>query len=407
MKIVYITASLPWGKGETFIIDEIQQMRELGNDILIIPRSPKKEIFHKDAEELVKISIWMPLINLKIFIIFLYYLLLSKKVRKLLFEILKYSNGFNKKIKNISVFPKCVYLSHKLKRLKIEHIHAHWGSTTATMAYIISKLTGIPWSMTLHRWDIGENNMLKEKVDHSQFTRCISEDGRRELLSIVGDNYKDKIKKVYMGVKVEKFPKKPEAIDKETINNQKKIEIICPANLVEKKGHFYLFKALEVLLERGINCFKCNIVGTGPLENELKELVVKLGLSKYVEFYGHVSHDLLLDKYRSAACDIVVLPSITIENGEREGIPVSLMEAMAFGIPVISTRTGGIPELLEGAGLLVNEKNYIQLADALEQLIKSKDLRIEMGWKGHQRVVNNFDIQQNTKKLFDYIINPE
>jgi len=102
--------------------------------------------------------------------------------------------------------------------------------------------------------------------------------------------------------------------------------------------------------------------------------------------------------------DAVVLPSITTDDNEREGIPVALMEAMAYGIPVVSTRTAGIPELIsEGAGLLVGEKEAQELAGAIEKLITDEELAAEIGKRGRERVEEEFHLQKNARLLLQCI----
>ena len=397
MKIVYITVETPFGKGETFILEEMLELKKRRIELLVIPRKPPKEVFHGDANELLENSIWLPLIDFRMVVIFFVALLTKVALWKILGVILIHSRNPLIFIKNLSIIPKAIFIAGIVKKKNIEHIHAHWGSTTATMAYIVSQLTNIPWSFTLHRWDIKENNMLKEKVKSAKFVRCISEHGKNELFEIVGGNYREKIKVVYMGVetsiRIDEFPK-----------NKEKFTIITPANLVEKKGHKYLIDACEILVNQGIKNFQCFFYGTGPLKGELENLIKEKKLIDYITIQGAIPHENLMKMYKNREIDMVVLPSITTSNGELEGIPVSLMEAMAYGIPVISTNTGGIPELLSnGAGIIVEEKSPEKLAEAILKIMKDKDLRRELTERGLQRIKEDFNIEKNTKILLKLI----
>ena len=115
-----------------------------------------------------------------------------------------------------------------------------------------------------------------------------------------------------------------------------------------------------------------------------------------------IPHEKLMGIYKSKKVDIVILPSVKTKNGEHEGIPVALMEAMAYSIPVISTNTGGIPELLsDKAGVIVEERNSQQLAVAIKKFIKNKNFREKIGRQGYERVCKEFNTQKNTKKLVD------
>jgi len=394
MKLLFITAQTPWGKGETFIFEELLEVKNQGADFLIIPRNPPKEVFHKEAKELLENSIWLPLINFKMVISLLRILFVSFSFWKILGVLVKYSRNPWILIKNLAVFPKGVFIAEMIGRENIEHIHAHWGSTTATMAYIVSRLTSIPWSFTLHRWDIKENNMLKEKVRLAKFVRCISEHGKNELFQIIGKDYQEKIKVVHMGVKT--------PIDVSESEEPKGFfTIVTPANLLEVKGHKYLIEACFNLVRQGIKNFQCFFYGDGPLRIKLESLIGEKKLTNFVKMPGVLPHEKLIKMYKNKEIDVVVLPSI-ITKIEHEGIPVSLMEAMAYRIPVISTNTGGIPELLSnGAGIIVEEKSPKQLAEIILKIMKNKNLRKELAERGYQKVQKEFNIKKNTKTLLE------
>ncbi len=397
MILAYITAQAPYGRGESFIIEEMLALRKLGIDLVIVPRNPPKEVFHTDAEKLLGNTVWLPLFSIQMIPPLLKTMILKPHFWIIIFNILFNSRNLEILIKNLSVVPKAVFISHLFCQMGIQHIHAHWGSTTATMAYIISQLTGISWSFTLHRWDIRENNMLKEKVNTAKFVRCISENGRNELLNTISRKYGNKVKVIHMGVKT------PDKISEPNINRDF-FTIVTPANLLEVKGHKFLAEACSILIERGIDSFQCIFYGEGPLRTELEKLIQEKGLTEYIKIPGAIPHQELLKIYKNHKVDIVVLPSITTADGEHEGIPVALMEAMAYGIPVISTDTGGIPELIgDGSGIMVEEKNAEAIADALERLIKDKDYRYEIGRKGRLRVEKEFDIEKNVKALIELI----
>lgn len=394
MRIAYITAHAPFGRGETFVVEEMIAVNEQGVELLIVPRNPPKEVFHGRAKRLLGQTIRMPLFNKQIVFAFLKSLVSNPKIWRVFWLIFRHSRTLKILIKNLVVTPKGVFIADLFRKAQIAHIHAHWGSTTSTMGLIASELTGIPWSFTLHRWDIAENNLLEFKVKHAAFVRCISEDGRRELLSIIGNTYQDKVEVVYMGVRIP--PKQRLA------NHSRDAEFViaCPGNLLPKKGHSFLIEACGILVKKGLEGFRCLIIGDGPLEQELRRQVASLGLEKVIEFLGRLAHERLLEMYEKDEVDVVVLPSVVTDEGEKEGIPVALMEAMAYGLPVISTDTGGIPELLSnGAGIIVRERNADQLADAIQKLWREKAFAIEVGQRGRRRVEDAFNIQKNVERL--------
>ena len=396
MKIVYITAQIPWGRGETFLLEELFEIKRQGVDLLIIPRNPPKEVFHKETHELLENAVWLPLINFKMVISFLKTLFTTVSLWKILGVLVKYSRNPWILIKNLAVTPKGIFITKMIKKENIEHIHAHWGSTTSTMAYVISYLTGTPWSFTLHRWDIKENNMLKEKVKSAKFVRCISEHGKNELLEILGGKDGEKIKVIHLGVKV------PANIKEHSLT-KKVFTIIVPANLLEVKGHHYLIEACSDLLKSGIKNFQCIFYGDGPLRIRLENLIGEKKLTNFVKMPGTLPHEKLIKMYKNKEIDVVVLPSI-ITKTEHEGIPVALMEAMAYRIPVISTNTGGIPELLSrGAGIIVEEKSPQKLTEAIIKVMKDVDFRKELSKRELQRIKEDFNIEKNTKTLLELI----
>lgn len=394
MRIAYITAHTPYGRGEIFILEEMLGLVEAGVDLLIVPRNPPKEVFHAKAKELLDRTLWLPLLNWKILASFLLALITRPRLWNLIWRIFRESRSFWIILKNLAVLPKATYIARTFKRLKVDHIHAHWGSTTATMAWIISELTNIPFSVTLHRWDIAENNMLKTKAERALFFRFISEDGRIEALSLVGDKYQYKFKIIHVGVRI---PQKQGGINEQL---SRPFTIACPANLVLKKGHKYLIKACSLLVKQGIGGFRCLIIGDGPLENAIREQIEKEGLNDFVKLLGRIPHNVLLEMYERGEVDVVVLPSIITEDKEKEGIPVALMEAMAYGIPVISTATGGIPELLNGgAGLLVPSASSEALAEAILQLMSDQELREVLRNRAIERISQEFNLQTNVQRL--------
>ncbi|MGC9019435.1 MAG: glycosyltransferase [Candidatus Bipolaricaulaceae bacterium] len=396
MKIAYITAHAPFGRGETFVLEEMLAVAELGVELLIVPRNPPKEVFHDPGRQLLDRTVWLPLFSAGIFLAFLKAVILKPRLWKVLTNIFRHSRTPKILVKNLAIAPKAVFIADLLRQAKVQHIHAHWGSTTATMAWIASELTGIPWSMTLHRWDITEDNLLKLKVERAAFVRCISEDGQREVLRIVGDQYQHKVKVLHMGVRL------PDTPPAQLRPPRPAFVVACPANLVRVKGHRFLIEACALLRERDVHNFKCLIIGDGPLDEELRQRSKALGLNDVVQFLGRLSHRELIQMYGRGEVDVVVLPSIVTENGEKEGIPVALMEAMAYGIPVISTETGGIPELLGGgAGLLVPPGSSQALAEAIVKIMRDESLRTQLARSGRAKVETDFNLKLNTEKLLE------
>lgn len=393
MKVIYITAYSPWGKGETFILQEMLELIGKGVDLVVIPRNPPKSQFHQESQGLLDHAVWLPLIGAGILKTLLGTMLSQSKAWKVLWNVLANSRSPGIAVKNLAVFPKGIFVSHLLGRGQGQHLHAHWGSTTSTMAYIVSQMTGIPWSFTLHRWDIKEDNMLCEKLRAAQFVRCISRHGQNELVHIVGDQWKNKMHVIHMGVAV------PE-VNAGANTGSGVFTIIMPANLVGVKGHRYLIDACSLLINSGNREFHCTFYGEGPLRTELQGLIDERGLGSYIEMPGAIAHEKLLAMYRDKMVDLVVLPSIQTRGGEHEGIPVALMEAMSFGIPVISTNTGAISELLyDGAGVMCNEEDAGALADEINHVMNNPGFVQELKSKGYSRIKDEFNVEKTASQL--------
>ena len=388
MKLCYITRSLPFGKGEAFVIPEIVYALDAGNQVSIVPLGPADQMVHADGAALLRHVIKRPLFDGTIAVGAIVEIIRNPFVfASMLYKIGK-SRSFEVLIKNLAVLPKAFWLAAYFRRTGLpDHIHAHWINATATLAMITASLLKVPWSITSHRADISANNLVKEKVESCSFVRCINENGAREIRSICGDS--DKIKILHLGVAI------PDRVEDVSVIQQKNgtFKILMPANFVAVKGHTYLVQAMKILRSRG-EIIQLDLAGEGNLKPTIQQQVEQLGLDGCVNFLGELSHSRLLEQLFSRYWDCVTLPSIHTEQGDKEGIPVSLMEAMAAGIPVVSTNTGGIPELcIKGTALLVPEKNPQALAEAIALLIHDSSVRENLARQGKIHVAQHFNIK--------------
>jgi len=380
VKIVYVTAQLPYGSNEAFIIPEINQLIRFGHEVLVIPRSLRGRILH--GHELLKHSLAEPVLSLDVLKAAGPTALASpgqtaKAVRPVLG-----SRSVAIAIKNLAVFPKALWLADVAVRWGADHIHCHWAGTTATMTMLASRFSGVPWSLTAHRWDIVENNLLATKVKTANFVRFISEDGLRMARSI-GIGTAKNTRVLHMGVTI------PGRVHR---HPGPKPVVMCPASLVEVKGHRFLFEAWRILQSRGVEG-ELWLAGDGELRPKLEALSGALGLAGRVKFLGALKHDELLNIYEQGAVSAVVLASVDLGHGYHEGIPVGLIEAMSYAIPVLATATGGTPELVTpGTGLLVPPADPLALADAVQSLLQDGELNRQLGQAGRERVAQDYNI---------------
>ena len=400
MKIAVLSSSAPYGRGESFVVSEVNAIARHGVEVLLVPTilrkgTPNNFSFDNNVRILKSRFLSFP-----IFIGF--FLFLGRKPTEF-FKILALARDKSivNTIKNFVVVPKSIWLAKKLSHENVNHIHAHWLTTSSTLALIVSRISGIPWSATGHRGDIVANNILEKKFSFATFVRFISKSGANLGQSL---SYLDEKKCVvlHMGVSVN-----DDMLDsRKSVPSRDAVKILCPANLIAVKGHEYLIEAFSKL--SGSQSVILELAGEGDRKWELEKLVKRWGVEDRVFFRGHVPHQELLSRYRTGDVDVVVLPSRDLGSGVHEGIPVSLMEAMAQGIPVVSTKTGGIPELLtddtgKRYGILVEADNVAELAEALDQLVSCPEERVRLGMLGFKRVLSDFNEDLTAKKLIKLI----
>lgn len=208
---------------------------------------------------------------------------------------------------------------------------------------------------------------------------------------------KNKIKVHHSAIDLELFK-----YQKHSFSKNKKIRLVSVSRLIEKKGLTYLIQAVKELISQGYDV-EYTVVGDGDLLQSLQQEAHQLGIAQQVKFVG----SKLLKEVAAILheSDIFVLPSVTAQSGDREGIPNALKEAMACGIPVISTHNSGIPELIEDkkSGLLVPCKNVKALAKAISYLINNPQTSAKMGYEGYCKIKAEYDRQAINKKLIIYL----
>ncbi len=396
MKIVYITGVAPFGPHEAFFISEMVEWLRQGHELLVMPRQESGPIVQREGELLQKSSLSAPVFNGKIAMG-----ALAQGLRRPLRSLGALGLLFNPRGAaslglNLAVFPKGLWIGRLAKQWGADHIHAHWATTMATMAMIASETSGIPWSFTAHRGDIARSNLLSTKVSRAAFVRYISESGRKMAESLGVRHPPGKAAIIHMGVKTPACSPAAPAERPTPV-------ILCPANLLPVKGHCWLLRAMAILKQRRV-AGRLDIAGDGELMDSLRAEADALALGETVRFLGHRLNEEIIRRYEESAVDIMVLPSLDLGNNLHEGIPVSLMEAMAYGVPVVSTTTGGIPELLhDGAGVMVPPQDPLALADVLERLLSDPALRRRLGKAGRRRVDEEFALPTVIRQLSERI----
>lgn len=284
---------------------------------------------------------------------------------------------------------------------QITHLHAHFAHTATTVAMLAARLSGLPFSFTAHakdiyRVDMNPGDLLARKLRAASFTVTCTQANVGYLTRLATDPAK--IRRIYHGIDLDLFC---HAERNETITPPL---ILSVGRFVEKKGFPILIEALRLLRDEGIP-FQARIIGGfTPLTAEIEELVAASGLGDRVRLQPAMTQEELLRFY--AAATLFTLPCLITDDGDRDGIPNVLVEAMASGIPVVSTRVSGIPELVEDGetGLLVEPRDPVALAGAIRRLLATPELRAEFGRRGREWVRHEFDARRNIaalKQLFE------
>jgi glycosyltransferase involved in cell wall biosynthesis len=269
-------------------------------------------------------------------------------------------------------------------------IHAHWATFPSTVAWMLARLTGRPFGFTAHAHDIFVNDhLLREKLDAAAVPVTISR-FNVEHLARAAPAARGRLAVVHCGVDVGTLPFRPDGRERGLI--------LAVGRLDPIKGFDVLIEAIARLAAEG-RSVRCRIIGAGPEEAALRALIARHGLSAAVDLPGALAEDEVRAALHRAA--IVVLPSVVTATGNRDGIPVSLMEAMAAGAPVVSTRVSGIPELIEDEreGLLVPERDPHALAGALRRLLDDPDLGARLALAARGKVEREFDATREAAKL--------
>jgi glycosyltransferase involved in cell wall biosynthesis len=274
----------------------------------------------------------------------------------------------------------------------VRHIHAHFASTAASVALHVYRLTGIPYSFTAHAKDIYRRTVtprdVGRKLRAARFAVTVSDYNLRYLRAFPGG---DRVVRIYNGVDLVQFAPNGVARDDPPL-------VLGVGRLVEKKGFGDLVRACRILRDQGHD-FACRIVGSGERASSLRELVEELGVGGCVELVGPMAREDLLGLYPRAS--VVAAPCVVGTDGNRDGLPTVLIEAMALGVPVVATHVTGIPELVRPGitGLLVPERDPRALARAIAEVIGNEAAARGRARAARALIERDFDLRKNVAHL--------
>ncbi|PZO33226.1 MAG: colanic acid biosynthesis glycosyltransferase WcaL [Shackletoniella antarctica] len=303
-----------------------------------------------------------------------------------------------------SVVYQAAWLAQEIRQRGITHLHAHFGSVTTSVVRLAAHFADVPYSFTAHAKDIFHESVepedLRRKLRDATSVITVSDYNLAHLKEQFGTDART-LCRIYNGIDLSELRYRPVA---EGTGRSPTILSVC--RLVEKKGITDLVAACDLLRHWGID-FTCQIVGTGPLEDELRSQIHALHLADWVDILGPRPQQQVFELMQRAA--VFAAPYVVGADGNRDGLPTALLEAMALGIPCVATDVTGIPEVVRDGetGLLVGQRDSESLAEALRRLLIEPALGEELAAAARLLIEAEFDITRNTALLRSHFQLPQ
>lgn len=395
LKLGYIVKMFP-RLSETFILNEILELERQGVEVVIFSlKKPNEGRFHPQLSSLKARVIYLEDLDLK-----KWHNWISaewselSKFKENLFALLgdSLASGASGKVDYIWW---SAWIAARANKLGLGRLHAHFASLPSSIAHLAHKISGIPYSFTAHAKDIFvydmEEHLLREKLSTASFVVTVTNYNKRFLCGAAPEVDPDRIKVIHNGVDLNLF-KNDDSIARE------KHLILSVGRLVYKKGFHDLLDACAMLKEQNTE-FQCLIVGDGPEGERLEQKSLDLKLGNEVQFVGPKNLSEVMELMQKAT--LFCLPCTTAADKNVDALPTVLLEALASGLPILSTNVSGVPEIVDSGvdGLLVDPDNPIALCEALQKMLASGSLRKEFAARGREKAAEKFDLQKAVAKL--------
>lgn len=405
LRVAYLLQRFPV-LSETFILRELAALVEQGMEVTIFSLLPPKEpVRHAQADLLLPYTRYASPWSLPVLRAQAHFLR-----RRPLRYLRAWANAIHQCYREplllarvLVLLPVAVYFAQQMEAARIQHIHSHYIWLGAILAGVAGELIDVRYSAHVHAFDLYQRDVQdvrRQLADAAQIV-TISEANRRYIYRLCPelDDGSARVEVVYCGVDSTRLSPRPAHL---ADGPATPLRLVTVGRLIEKKGHTVLVEACRGLRDEGIE-FICHIIGDGPLRPRLQAQVAAARLADQVVFCGPMAQDAVFAQLRQS--DVFVLPALQARSGDRDGIPVVLMEAMACELPVVTTPISGIPELVTHgeSGLLVEADAAGNLAAnlvaALRRLAAAPSLRQELGQAGRRKVMADFDLYKNTQQL--------
>lgn len=397
MRIVYVVLRFP-SLTETFVADEIWALREQGVQVRILSLlKPHPHAVQPRSRELLCHVRYGPGV-FSVRALQLFWRSLRGRPRAVLGLLWRLcqaplgAGGLGAWVRRLPIFFTAVCLAEASRADGPDGVHAHFAWLSGAAAWIIAELLKVPYCVTVHAYDLFRSNELAPLVCTGACrVVAISEYNRRWVKKYSPGA---RVVVIHCGVDVsELVPMEPA-----TEPPGRCFTITAPGSLVAKKGHAELIEACALLRDQGRE-FQCTIIGGGPMRARLRERIESLRLGAYVTLAGARDHEFVLQ--RLARSDLAVLACVIAADGDRDGIPVALMEAAALGRALVSTRVSGIPELVRDGvnGRTVVPRNPQALAGAIGALMDDRERCRSMGRQGRRIVEREFSLRHSSQRM--------
>ena len=387
MKVGYVVKRYP-RYSETFIVNEILAHEAAGLEIEIFSLLPPEDGHFQDVISRVRAPVtYLSAKGLKVQD-FWSALEEGGKVFPNSWNSLEVARG-----EDVHRVYQAIVLAREARLRSISHLHAHFATAATSVARLAASFAGVPYALTAHAKDVFHESVrpedLRRKLGDAAAAVTVS-DYNLEYLRRTYGPAAARTRRIYNGLDLERFPYEPP--------RERPPRIVAIGRLVEKKGFVDLVEACARLAAGGRR-FTCQIVGMGPQEAELRARIERRGLGDRVELLGPRPQSELVRHVRDAA--VVAAPCVIGIDGNRDGLPTVLLEAMALGTPCVSTDVTGIPEVLRNGetGLMVPQRDPAALAAAVGRLLEEPTLRVRLASRARRLIEAEFDVHRNAALL--------
>lgn len=402
MKVAYILHRFP-SLTETFIMNEMYWLKDQGIDVQIFSLMPPKDsVVHDVAKKLLPVTHSSPWFSVAILRSQLHFLMRSPlRYVTAMVNVLRQTFREPKvSLLAIALFPKSVHFAYEMQRMQIDHIHAHFVWLGGISASVVHQLLGTSYSLHPHAFGLFQRNQRDARceLELASYVVTVSTYHERKITELCSQIHPDDIHIVNYGIDTQ-WTKPASETENFNAAEDRQLRILTVGRPIEKKGHEYLIEACAQLVSRGVK-FRCEMmVGKNREAEALQKRVDRLNLHEHVTLLDYGNQQEVLRRYQQS--DIFALACVIAKDGDRDGMPLVLIEAMACGLPIVTCPVSGITDLvLDGEnGLLATERDAVSFGDALERLIEDPALRRRLGHSARQTIVDRLDIRRTTSQL--------